>query len=183
MNVASAGCPAPERLRSFVALELAGPDESYLRRHLAHCPACTGAVQALELSFLFALRPARTLAPEAWTGVEQALREAILASPRQPSRTAFAERLFAGFRRAAAPALAATLLVVLGFGFFAPGAPSPAVKPVAVAADASTMATSFVYLSNPEARVTHLLVGGGHDRAPVQLTLVVDEGLEELFEP
>ena len=45
----------------------------------------------------------------------------------------------------------------------------------------SAAAPDFAYLSNPRAEVTHVLVAGSPGSAPVQVTMVIDETLSDLF--
>ena len=169
-------CPGEDALAGLLDLTLPPAAEAEVRAHLRGCRTCRSALAGREPSFVFATLPLRTLPEAEWGPVMRRVRAEVAAHPRSGLGGWWA--LFGRSQRLlglGAPALAAALLVLLSLTLLKP---APLEK---TGTEAETFARGFVYLSNPEAEVTHVLVGGQPGEAPTQLTMVIDATLEDSF--
>jgi hypothetical protein len=167
-------CPARSALRNWLAGDLPGAEHDALKLHFDGCGRCRSLADELEPTRLFAAlgepAPPPGLWGDIWPDVEAAIKP----------RSGFWAGLAAGLRGGGrlsflAPALAGLVLVVLGYGIVTrdlPGA-EPWQRADAVAAE-------FVYLSNPDAKVTHILLPDA-ERGTVQVTMVVDSRFKDAF--
>lgn len=175
----TAPCPDRAMLRAYLDLDLAPTAEAAVDEHVRACSACGAILEESEPSWIFATLEPRTLPEPVWDEVHRAVRAEIARHPRaaalrprwHPLSWLVAPRLV--------PAAVGLALVVLAIAF--PGSERPAMLSPAALADNASMEAGFVYLSNREAEVTHLLVPGKDGAAPVKVTLVVDERIEDLF--
>lgn len=183
------GCPGEGRLAAYLDGDLAPGDHERVGRHTAACEACSAWLDAASPTRLFArLREApepEDLWESIWPGVAAAL---------TPRRSAW-DRLWAGLvpsrpRRWAAwaaPALALLVIAVwLGPRLGAPPEAGPdgarlAVQSVQAAPQVTEVpepaGREFVYLSNPDAEITRILLSD-EGLGEVQLTMIVDAGFE-----
>jgi len=177
-------CPAPETLTALVALELAAAVERDVRAHVGVCVSCERTIRRLDPTWIFVGMPRMTLTDDAWDEVMSAVRDEVRTRPQRSPAARWIESLFMTrlVPAAAAAALGGLLLFAL------PGAPPDraAPSPVAVLVDRAddrggAPAGFEIRLDNPRAEVSHALLAGADDAAPVQLTMVIDESLEDLF--
>jgi hypothetical protein len=185
MNPANA-CPSPDVLERFLGLDLSPGAERAVREHLADCAVCAEISLREDPLRIFLAAPRLTLPGPAWDDVLCRVRAEVEAAPRRRrllDRFLDGQRAWPAVPRLAGVFAAALALVLLSLPPLAPG---DAARPRHVqwhrpGADKPGMAAGFVYLSNPAAEVTHVLVTGAGDEAAIELTMIVDENLDDLF--
>ena len=170
-------CPARSRLEAYLAGTLPRSEHSELRQHAGACASCRAQLEAMAPTRVFLTLRDRQAPPDLWQALWPAVAQSIAHPAAQPRRS-WPAGWWASLRLAwLAPAAVSAALCVLILQQVGAGGsgPAPARQPVALA-----RAGEFVYLSNPQAEVTHILVPD-EEYGLVQLTMIVDPGLEGAF--
>jgi hypothetical protein len=184
--VSATGCPPREGLDALLDLRLDAAEEALLRAHARHCPSCREGLRELSPSWLFTAVDRPPLPDEAWGEVLAAVRREVARSPRPRSPwrrlvarlEAMAEAPGLAALRHAAPATLGALALVALSAALVSRSPSPVER---LAKRVDKREEGFVYLSNPDARVTHVVLAGPEGDPPIQLTMVVDDRLADFF--
>ena len=168
-------CPDRATLEAWLAEGLDLPLAGGTAAHLRDCTSCSARLLELEPALLFRGARLTPLSPLEWAPVMAAVRREVAEHPRGGGFLAsLAPQLWSLLR--ALPAAAAVLAVVLA-GWLRSAA--PVAEPGG--AVAASNASSFEYLSNPAAKVSSVWIHGSDSSAPVELTMIVDARISDVF--
>jgi len=166
-------CLSGHRLRSYLDGELGREEHGLVAAHVLACAACAEAARGAEPTRLFSRLSARATPAGLWEDLWPAVERELRARPRPAPRPAFLSWRHPRLAWLAPVAVAAAVALISWLGL-RPAGVEKASRP------ADTVAEGFVYLTNPDAQVTHILMPD-EEHGAVQLTMVVDKGLEGAF--